>query len=80
MFERSTHNKLSFFIISQDYYDLRKKKIRADDMTLIEFNFLTSTCWNEKYQPFTIGMTKYNQTGQYRLGLKIIILPTISPL
>ena len=28
------------------------------DMTLDEFKHLTITCWNEKYQPFTIHMTK----------------------
>ena len=28
------------------------------DMTLKEFNLITSTCWNEKYQPPTIDMTK----------------------
>ena len=28
------------------------------DTTLNEFEYLTSTCWNEKYQPPTIDMTK----------------------
>ena len=28
------------------------------DLTLNEFKLLTSTCWNEKYQPVTIDMTK----------------------
>ena len=28
------------------------------DMTLNEFKLLTSTCWNEKYQPLTIDVTK----------------------
>ena len=28
------------------------------DMTLNEFKLLTSTCWNEKYPPLTIDMTK----------------------
>ena len=28
------------------------------DMTLNEFKLLTSTCWNKKYQPLTIDMTK----------------------
>ena len=27
-------------------------------MTLNEFKYSTSTCWNEKYQPLTIDMTK----------------------
>ena len=29
MFKRSRHNNLSFFMISQDYYELRKKKQQA---------------------------------------------------
>ena len=31
MFKRSRHNNLSFFIISQDYYELSKKTIRCND-------------------------------------------------
>ena len=83
MFKRSTHNKLSFFIMSQDYHELPKQTIRTNgniyhlfkpnnfrdvqnlfqdkaliDMTLNEFKYITSTCWNEKYQPLTIDMTK----------------------
>ena len=30
MFKRSRHNSLSIFIISQDYYELPKKTIRAN--------------------------------------------------
>ena len=37
------------------------------DMTLNEFKLLTSTCWNEKYQPLTIDMTKDKYQGRYRL-------------
>ena len=73
MFKRSIHNNLSIFIISQDYYELPKRTIRANgniyqkfkpnnfldvrniyqdktsmDMTLDEFKYLTSTCWNEQ--------------------------------
>ena len=95
MFKRSRHNNLSFFKISQDYYELSEKTIRCDgnifhifkpnnfrdvlnlyqdkssmDMTLNEFKILTSTCWNEKYQPLTIDMTKDRYQGRYRLGLK----------
>ena len=83
MFKRSIHNNLSFFIISQENYELPKRKIRANgnidhifrpniyrnvqnlyqdktsmDMTLHEFRNLTSTCWDKKYQPLTIDMTK----------------------
>ena len=82
MFKRSRLKNLSIFIISQTYYELRKKTIRANgniyhvfksnkfldvrnfyqdkasmDMTHDEFKYLTSNCWNEKYQPLTIDMT-----------------------
>ena len=33
------------------------------DMTFDEFKHLTSTCWNEKYQPLTIDMIKDKYTG-----------------
>ena len=104
MFKRGRHNNLSIFIISQDYYELPKKTIRANgniyhifkpnnfldvrniyqdkasmDMTLDEFKLLTSTCWNEKYQPLTIDMTKDKYTGRYRLGLNSIFVPNNSP-
>ena len=49
------------------------------DMTLNEFKFLTSTCWNEKYQPLTFDMTKDKYTGRYRLGLNSIFVPDSSP-
>ena len=103
IFKRSRHNKLSIFIISQDYYELSKKIIRCNgnifhiiepnnlgdvlilyqdkssmDMTLNEFKLLTSTCWNKKYQPLTIDMTKDKHTGRYRLGLKSIFVPNSS--
>ena len=94
LFKRSRHNNLSFFIISQDYYELPKKTLRANgninhifkpnnfsdvrniyqdnvslDLTLDEFKYISSTCWNEKNQPLTIDMTKDKYTGRYRLGL-----------
>ena len=49
------------------------------DMTLNEFKILTSTCWNEKYTPLTIDMTKDKYTGRYRLGLNSIFVPDSSP-
>ena len=49
------------------------------DMTLYEFKYLTSTCWNEKYQPLTIDMTKDKYTGRYRLNLNNIFVPDSSP-
>ena len=104
MFERSRHNNLSIFIISQSYYGLPKKTIRANgniyhifkpnnfldvcniyqdkasmDMTLDEFKYLTSTCWNKRCQPLTIDMTKDKYTGRYRLGLNSIFVPDSSP-
>ena len=104
MFKRSRHKNLSIFIISQDYYELPKKTIRANgniyhifkpnnfldvrniyqdkasmDMTLDEFKYLTSTCWNESFKPITIDMTKDKLTGPYRLGLNSIFVPNTSP-
>ena len=49
------------------------------DMTLDEFKYLTSICWNEKYQPLTIDMTRDKYTGRYRLGLNSIFIPDSSP-
>ena len=49
------------------------------DMTLDEFKYLTSTCWNEKYQPLTIDVTKDKFTGRYWLGLNSIFVPDSSP-
>ena len=49
------------------------------DMTLNEFKLLTSTCWNEKYQPLTIDMTKDKYTGRYRLGLNSVFIPYTTP-
>ena len=90
MFKQSRRNNLAIFIISQDYYELPKRTIRANgniyhifkpnnfrdvqnlyqdkasmDMTLNELKYLTSTCWNEKYQPLTIDVTKDKYTGRY---------------
>ena len=104
MFKRGRHNNLSNFIISQDYYELPKKTIRANgnifhlfkpnnfldvrnffqdkasmDMILSEIKLLTSTCWNEKYQPLTIDMTKDKYTGRYRLNLNNIFVPDTTP-
>ena len=49
------------------------------DMTLDEFKYLTSTCWNEKYQPIAIDKTKNAYDGCYRLGLKSMFIPDSSP-
>ena len=104
MFKRSRHNKLSIFIISQDYYELSKTTIRCNgniyhifkpnnyrdvqnlfqdktsmDMAINEFKLLSSTCWNEKYQPLTIDITKNAYDGRYILGLNSIYVPNSSP-
>ena len=34
-------------------------------MTLDEFKYLTSTCWNEQYQSLTIDKAKLKYTGRY---------------
>ena len=104
MFKRGRQNNLSIFKISQDYYELPKRTIRANgniyhifkpktfrdvrnpyqdkasmDMTLNEFKYLTSTCWNEKFQPLTIDMTRDKYTGRYQLGWNSIFVPDSSP-
>ena len=43
------------------------------DLTLDEFKYLTSICWNEQYSPLTIDMIKDKITGRYRLGLNGIL-------
>ena len=103
MFKRSRDNNLSIFKISQDYYELPKRTIRANgntyhifkannfrdvqylyhdkppkDMTLDEFNYLTSTCWTEQYQPVRIDMTKHKYAGRYRLRLNSVFVPKTS--
>ena len=50
------------------------------DMTLNESEYLTSTCWNEKYQPLTIDMSKDKYTRRYRRGRNGIFVPESSPL
>ena len=49
------------------------------DMTLHELKFLTSTCWNERYQTLTIDMAKDENKNHYRLGLKSLFIPHSSP-
>ena len=48
-------------------------------MTLDEFKYLTSTCWDEKYQPLTTDLTDDKFTACYRLGLNSSIVPKSSP-
>ena len=49
------------------------------DMTIDDFKYLTSTCWNEKYHPLTIDSIKDTYTGRYRLGLNSIFVSDSSP-
>ena len=49
------------------------------DMTLKELKYLTSICWQKKYQPLTFDMTKGLYQGCYRLGLNSIFYPYSSP-
>ena len=46
----------------RDVLNLYQDK-KSMDITLNEFKLLTSTFWNEKYQPLTIDMTKDNFCG-----------------
>ena len=48
-------------------------------MSINEFKILTSTCWNEKYQPLTLDMTRNRYQSCYRLGLNSIFFPDSSP-
>ena len=61
-----------------DVHNIYQDKASVD-MTLEEFKYLTSTCWNEKYNPLTIDTNKDNYTGRYRLGLDSIFVPDSSP-
>ena len=55
-------------IIFRDVQNLYQDKASMD-MTLGVFKILTSTPWNERYQPLSIDMTKDKYCGRYRLGL-----------
>ena len=104
IFVRFRHNISSHFVISQEFYELPKRTIRANgnnyhifkpnhfrdvekryqnnasiDMTLNGIKNLTSTCWNEKYQPLTIDRTNDKHSGRYRLGINSFFFPDSSP-
>ena len=64
--------------IFRDVQNLNQDKASMD-MALNEFKYLTSTCWNEKYIPFTIVMTKDKYCGRYRLELNSKFVPNSSP-
>ena len=63
--------------IFRDVQNLYQDK-RSIDMTFNEFKYLTSTCWDKKYQPLTIDMTKDKYTGQFRLGFNSLFVPDTS--
>ena len=58
----------------KDVQNLHQDKTSMD-VTLNKVQFLTFTCWNEKYQPLTIDMTKVKYTGRYRLGFNFFFVP-----
>ena len=47
----------------RDVQNLSRDKASMD-MTLKEFKYLTSTCWNEQYQTLSIDMTKDRYQGR----------------
>ena len=49
------------------------------DMALRVVKYLTSTCWDKKYEPLTIDMTIDKYTGRYQLGFNSIVVPDGSP-
>ena len=63
------------------FLDVRKiyQDKASMDMTLDEFKYLTTTCYNQNYQPLTNDMTMDKYTGRYRLGLNSIFVPDSSP-
>ena len=63
----------------RDVQNLYQDKVSMD-MTLNEFKYLTSTCWNKNHQPLTIDMTKDKYEGRHRLGLNSTFVPNCSPL
>ena len=57
----------------RDAQNLHQDKVSMDK-NLNEFKYLTSFCWNRKYQPLTIDVTKGKNTGGYRLSLNSIFV------
>ena len=82
-YQRERLELMVIFIIFKPNNFLDVRNIYQDeasmDMQLNEFNFLTSTCWYEKFQPLFIDMTKDRYQGRYRLGLNSIFVPNSSP-
>ena len=47
------------------------------DMNSEEFKLLCSNCWQTKYQPIAIDMSKNINEGRYRKNLNKIYIPAI---
>ena len=62
--------------ISRDVQNFHQDK---SSINLNEFKYLTSSCWNETYQPLTIDMTKDRYHNRYRFGLNSMFVPNSSP-
>ena len=78
MIQRSKHNTLSIFIISQDYYELAKNKIRANRNIYHIFKLNNSRDVQNLYQDkgsmdMTFNEFKY-LTSTRRVGIKNINL------
>ena len=80
---KTIHANGNNYHIFKPYNFLDVRNIYQDkasmDMTLDEFEYLTSTCWKTNYQPITIDMTKDKYTGRYRLGFNSIFVLNSSP-
>ena len=78
---KRANGKIYHIFKANNFLDVRKiyqGKVSMDT-TLDDFQYLTSPCWKEKYQPLTIDMTEGKYTGRYRLGLNSIFVPDSSP-
>ena len=49
------------------------------DMIIDEFKLLCIICWQTKFQPLTIDMSKDKEVGKYKLGLDSIFVPKSDP-
>ena len=49
------------------------------DMIIDEFKLLCNICWQTKFQPLTIDMSKDKEVEKYKLGLDSIFVPKSDP-
>ena len=76
-FERSRHNNLSIFIISQDYYELPKKTIRANGNIYHIFkrnNFLDNIYQDKASMDMTLDEFKYLTSTCWKKRINHLIL------